>query len=120
MDAYLFQAALICEDCCNEFKKRNVKPADVDETDEGTYDSDQWPKGPYSDGGGEADCPQHCDHCGLFLENPLTPDGDAYVREKANAYVHDDASWSEVAEKAERAGELVLAEWIIFYFAWGR
>lgn len=43
------------------------------------YDSDDFPKGPYGDGGGEADTPQHCDHCGVFLENPLTADGIAYV-----------------------------------------
>lgn len=28
-----------------------------------------------NDGGGEADMPQHCDGCGVFLENPLTSDG---------------------------------------------
>jgi len=28
--------------------------------------------GPYPDGGGEADAPQHCGGCGVFLENPLT------------------------------------------------
>ena len=114
MDAYIFQAALLCTDCANAVFATSEAPADCRE------DSDNYPQGPYSNGGGEADCPQHCDHCGLFLENPLTPDGDTYVREKTDAYVHDDASWSEVAEKAERAGEPVLAEWIIFYFAWGR
>ena len=44
-------------------------------TDENDYDSDDLPKGPYSNGGGEADTPQHCDGCGAFLENPLTGDG---------------------------------------------
>jgi len=42
-------------------------------------DSNHYPHGPIGDGGGEADCPQHCDSCGAFLENPLTPDGVAYV-----------------------------------------
>ena len=59
MDAYVYQAALLCSDCA-----KNV-----------TAD------GPYGAGGGEADFPQHCDQCGAFLENPLTPDGILYVRD---------------------------------------
>jgi len=57
-NAYVYDAALICEDCA-----QTVQGAD----------------GPYGDGGGEADCPQHCDMCGTFLDNPLTWDGYAYV-----------------------------------------
>jgi len=34
-------------------------------------DCDEYPVGPYPEGGGEADYPRHCDHCGLFLRNPL-------------------------------------------------
>jgi hypothetical protein len=30
-------------------------------TSESDYDSEDLPKGPYADGGGEADTPQHCD-----------------------------------------------------------
>ncbi|KKL11925.1 hypothetical protein LCGC14_2540860, partial [marine sediment metagenome] len=41
---------------------------------------------PYLDGGGEADTPQHCDHCSVFLENPLTGDGYAYVIEALLSY----------------------------------
>jgi hypothetical protein len=52
-----------------------------DTSDESSYDSDEWPKGPYGNGGGESDCPQHCGDCHEFLENPLTPDGYQYVRE---------------------------------------
>ncbi len=83
-------------------------------------DSEQWPQGPYPDGGGEADCPQHCDCCGAFLENPLTDDGDSYVREKAEPFNAPDSSWDEIATRAESAGQPVLAEWIRFYFAWGQ
>ncbi len=43
--------------------------------DETAYDSDDFPKGPYPDGGGEADGPSYCDDCGKFLENDLTDDG---------------------------------------------
>lgn len=121
MKAYIFQAALICETCAREFMARNVKPAHVDMDDESSYDSDEWPKGPYSNGGGEADTPQHCDMCGTFLENPLTPDGDAYVRAAAAEFgtPDGDESWQEVADKATQAGKPALAEWITFYLSWG-
>lgn len=59
MDAYIYQAALICEGCASALQVND---------------------GPYADGGGEADCPNHCDQCGVFLENPLTSDGYDYVR----------------------------------------
>lgn len=71
MDAYVYQAALICEDCADcivEELMDFVGP-------QGREDSETWPQGPYADGGGEADSPQHCDNCGLFLENPLTSYG---------------------------------------------
>ena len=77
MDAYIFQAAMLCDEC-GKSVIRNLRKQGVKDTG----DSDDFPQGPYSDGGGEADCPQHCDHCGEFLENPLTSDGAAYVREQ--------------------------------------
>src|SRR5271155_2436152 len=83
MDAYVYQAAVWCPDCTRtikkELKKAGEEPEDPD--DESSYDSDDYPKGPYSDGGGESDSPQHCDGCKVFLENPLTGDGEEYVRE---------------------------------------
>jgi hypothetical protein len=85
MHVYVFQAALICDTCGTLYKQGTDRPAHVDESDESSYDSDEWPKGPYSDGGGEADSPCHCDHCGVFLDNPLTPDGSDYVKE---AWLH--------------------------------
>lgn len=87
MKAYVFQAALICEDCASLYKQQNTKPDHVDESDESSYDSDEWPKGPYGEGGGEADSPQHCDHCGKFLDNPLTGDGENYVIDAFREYV---------------------------------
>lgn len=83
MNVYIYQAALLCEDCARNVKKQPM-PEHVREAIAegwGDYDSDNWPCGPYTNGGGEADTPQHCDHCGVFLENPLTGDGYAYVRE---------------------------------------
>jgi hypothetical protein len=76
MNVYAYQAALLCEDCgkaaIENLKGHAALPS---------YESDEWPQGPYADGGGEADNPQHCDHCNIFLENPLTSDGETYVRE---------------------------------------
>ncbi len=73
----MFQAALYCESCGEAIRARldseGKRPAN--RRDEFTYDSDDYPKGPYRDGGGEADTAQHCDGCHVWLENPLTVDG---------------------------------------------
>ena len=90
MDAYVFQAALYCP-ACGEALIRDLRQRGAEDTG----DSDDFPQGPYADGGGEADTPQHCDsgarclaaeviggrRVGAFLENPLTSDGEAYVRQ---------------------------------------
>jgi hypothetical protein len=124
MNAYIFQAALLCEPCgkatCDQLRKSiaDLHPG-FDEDNESTYDSDYYPKGPYPDGGGEADCPQHCDHCGVFLENPLTSDGYDYVRESAAGYgtaiEQVDESWEDTAQYAESNDKPALAQWIRFY-----
>ena len=72
MDAYIYRAAMLCGKCAK------LRMSDL----EAHPDSDHYPQGPYADGGGESDSPQHCDDCGLFLENPLTCDGIDYVREQ--------------------------------------
>ena len=77
MKTYIFQAAMLCEPCARA----------VMATRQPNEDSDHYPQGPYADGGGEADTPQHCDHCNAFLENPLTPDGAEYVVEAIAAQV---------------------------------
>lgn len=88
MNVYIYAAALHCEECGEAIRdtltREGKAPANPD--NESSYDSDNFPKGPYANGGGEADCPQHCDSCRAFLDNPLTPDGVDYVRaEVANA-----------------------------------
>lgn len=77
MKVFEFQAALLCEDCGESIK---AQLPDVSE------DSDDFPQGPYSNGGGEADSPQHCDACAVFLDNPLTPDGERYCLEQWEEY----------------------------------
>lgn len=81
MEAYVYQAALWCEDCAEGVIEELDKAGTED-----TGDSDDYPQGPYADGGGEADCPQHCDGCGCFLENPLTSEGTNYVKEAVREF----------------------------------
>lgn len=79
MDAYIYRAALYCEDCASIIQ-RPYHPEEYD-VHVDCDDSECCPQGPYAGGGGEADCPQHCDGCGVFLENPLTQDGYRYITE---------------------------------------
>ncbi len=95
MDAYIYKAALYCEDCAGE-----IPWAAIQDHPEWCDDSDCCPQGPYPNGGGEADTPQHCDTCGVFLENPLTDDGVRYV----------------VAALDDGGGDLAVMEaWYAFY-----
>jgi hypothetical protein len=127
VEAYVYCAALLCSDCGEEARRdvANAGLAPADPENESSYDSDQFPKGPYPDGGGEADAPQHCDHCGTFLQNPLTADGDSWLREQAAPYEYPDdngdvATWEEVAQRAEEDGHPALAECFRYYFAEGQ
>lgn len=79
MNVYVFQAALYCEACGHAIRDTLMPDAD----------SDHYPQGPYSDGGGEADSPQHCDACNTFLENPLTGDGYEYIRQQIKLHRPD-------------------------------
>jgi hypothetical protein len=119
MDAYVYQAAFSCEDCIKQIliekhlAPKNLSSADTlanvlhmhDYCSESDYDSDELPKGPYSEGG-EADSPQHCDACGCFLENPLTTDGYRYVNEQLIKHACDGDGNAQV-----------LVEWAKFYNA---
>lgn len=98
MDVYVYAADLYCE-TCGEAIREEIDAAGKGPDDpsvEYSYDSDDYPKGPYPHGGGESDSPRHCGsgpECacpvilmdgrkvGAFLENPLTSDGVEYVRE---------------------------------------
>jgi hypothetical protein len=100
MDVYIYQADLYCEDCgqkiCKALKRAGKAPKDP--SDEYSYDSDDYPKGPTDEG--EADSPNHCangEKCvnaqtlkwkgkkvgkvGMFLETSLTSDGVDYLCE---------------------------------------
>ena len=119
MEAYAYKAALYCADCADDIKARLTPPVVPD--DESSFDSDDYPKGPYDCGGGEADSPQHCDGCGLFLENPLTNEGADRLRLDAEQFeTTPDMSWEEIAQAAEATGFHTFAQWTRFYFAYGQ
>lgn len=98
MDAYIYAADIFCADCGKQIRSRITAEghAPANPKDETTYDSDEFPKGPYPDGGGEADSVQHCGSgvdcvnaielgdgtkIGCMLENPLTTDGVQTVKD---------------------------------------
>ena len=124
MDAYLYKAALWCGQCMIKalVAERKaapsaiaVPPAEALEqivaangfTSENDYDSDDLPKGPYTDGGGEADTPQHCDGCSEFLGNPLTGDGIIYVEDAIRNCL--------TAKKLTGTIDASVVEWADFY-----
>jgi hypothetical protein len=124
MDAYVYKAALWCGPCLIKtlIAERKAAPGAIDLspaealaqivsangfTTESDYDSDDLPKGPYADGGGEADTPQHCDGCRQFLENPLTGDGLIYVEDAIRAAL--------TSKRLTGATNDAVVEWANFY-----
>lgn len=104
MNAYVFRAALLCSDCA-EWTIDALRARYADGERDCRHglapwecgDTDCWPDGPYADGGGEADSPQHCDQCNVFLRNPLTSDGYADVERMLDDNHGDpeiEAEWS--------------------------
>lgn len=103
-NAYIYRAALLCEPCALKIR-RALFDSHPEWKKPGTYtiDSDRYPHGPYPNGGGEADTPQHCDECRAFLENPLTDNGRDYVRDAIMMHARSGCGNPEVlAQWAER------------------
>ena len=113
-DVYMFQGALYCEDCGRDIQDtlRKEGKAPENEDDEESFDSDDFPKGPFSGGGGEADTIHHCDsngEClnaiklpcgskiGAWLGNDLTGEGDRWLAESIRESIFkDDAHGRQV------------------------
>jgi hypothetical protein len=97
---FIYQADLLCETCGNakreELKAAGKAPANP--SDERSYDSDDYPKGPV-DGGGEADSYSHCAGCGVFLRNYLTKAGVDYGIEQLREYVKGDGGHGETLDE---------------------
>ena len=70
MNLYVYRADIYCPRCAGDIKLRlrfdGLAPANPD--DEETYDSDDFPKGPYPIVMGEFDDPE-CADCGVLLNN---------------------------------------------------
>jgi hypothetical protein len=107
---YIYAADVWCDDCADKIKAAMradgsadamiANGADLD--DDRTYDSDEYPKGPFGDE--ESDCPEHCADCREFLENSLTTDGADYVRDT----VREDVA-------AGRLDSVAVTEWRPYY-----
>lgn len=81
MNAYIYNTDIYCEVCTTNIKAEiGLKYIDKNQFQRMLEDSTYYPQLCF-DGGGEADTPQHCGNCQLFLENPLTTDGENYVIE---------------------------------------
>ena len=93
---YIYQADIYCEECGTDIAFRTAKP-DYPKP----WDTNDFPMAVDNE---ESDCPEHCASCQVFLENPLTKDGQDYVLE---------AVW-EAAVDGKGLKDIVL-EWFNFY-----
>ena len=124
MDAYIYRAALWCGPCVIKalVAARKAAPGAIDMsaadalqqiasangfTSESDYDSDDLPKGPITEGGGEADTPRQCEACRRFLANPLTGDGLIWVEDAIRDCL--------TTRKATAPTTDTLNEWADFY-----
>lgn len=93
---YIYQADVWCDSCAEKICAELRADGKPD-----TDDSEDYPQGPYDENSSEADTPQHCAGCLVFLENPLTEDGVRYVID-------------QVLESPGKVSETVQ-EWLEFY-----
>ena len=94
----VYRGDIYCPDCASEIE---VEPSARKYEPE---DSDHVPQPVFADQD-EADSPQHCADCKVFLENSLTQDGRAYVIERIRDHIAD-------PEDGDRD---ILLEWAEFY-----
>lgn len=96
MKCYIYAADVYCEACGKDIRSalKSAKKAPPKPEDENTYDSDDYPKGPFPVE--PSDTPQHCgsgvvclsptviegENYRKFLENSLTEDGVQYVKDQ--------------------------------------
>ena len=103
MNVYIYAASLYCQECGEKIREdlRVQGKAPDNPQDEYTYDSDDYPKGPYPDGGGEADSFNHCGNyeCEEFLDNPLTEEGVTYTIGSLRGYIEHRSGRSEILDQ---------------------
>jgi len=105
----MYRGSFYCPDCARDIK-REVRAEWKEKHGtpfEDNGDSEGYPQGPLEEGGGESDSPNHCDGCGVFLENPLTRHGVEWMKEQARGATEDlkEGNWPSPA----------FLEWKRFY-----
>jgi hypothetical protein len=83
-DAYAYQGDLICDDDASRIIEQLGKQGQED-----TGDSGDFPQGPYPDGGGEADYPQHCGMHGRCVNAVKVPGGSKIGCPLGNPLTHE-------------------------------
>ncbi len=114
MNAFIFCADIYCEKCGESFREliTHNGNAPADPENEYSYDSEYFPKGPFADGGGEADTPQHCGNGGLCLD-PTVIGGEKYGKFLENDLTHHGV---ENVREMHREGPTAVTEfWMDFY-----
>ena len=107
-NVFIYCAALYCEGCGEDIRDELAVPEGHDPAAERTGDSEDYPQGPYAEGGGESDTPQHCEGCGEHLGNPLTQRGYRYVADAILAMVFDGEGDSDTLE----AWSIAYPDWL--------
>lgn len=104
--AYIYQAAFFCKPCGERLRAgiTNAGNAPENPDDPLGYDSDDFPK-PIVEG--ESDRPEHCAHCAVFLENPITLAGFDYILAQAQRHLAEDCE--------KKHPNCVIRKWIDFY-----
>jgi hypothetical protein len=115
-DVYVYAADIYCAACGEDIAKRLSEAPGFD-PENPPEDSDEFPQGPYSDGGGESDSPNHCgahEDClqaitlpcgnkiGCALAHELTNEG----ARSLNEMIVDDMLRPESNAHARQVGQL--------------
>lgn len=105
-ETFVFKAALWCESDGRAIRKE-IERSGKSPEDQKHADSDDWPAGPYPDGGGEADSPQHCDAGETCLEAIKLPYGGKIGAWLGNDLTEEgvDATLEMVRDDLNRADE---------------
>ena len=85
MKIYMFDGDVYCKPCGEAIAATLPDP---DAWEREHPDSNSYPVA-YDSSEGEADSPEHCGKCGLFLERNLTEDGVRYVQDYVDTLCGD-------------------------------
>lgn len=84
-ECFIYKDKFYCLICCLKIQKEiDWIPDNVN--DFSSYGNDEYPHGPFVNGGGPADGPRHCRGCSAHLKNPLTELGQKAVENTVELY----------------------------------